>query len=138
MRRPPKLSSSPDEKKEHESQHPKKRVRPLALPDETCDMDEAIVEDITDEEEQKRENPHHNPSDSQCPPSAPTHATQAQTPLGWGEARKKLFSEAVQEVEWYVAESDSEDAAKAMKEDARDEEREDTDDPLCPTALYNL
>ncbi|CAL1399674.1 unnamed protein product [Linum trigynum] len=43
IRRPPESSSSPDGKKERESQHPKKRVRSLNLIDETSEMDTGMA-----------------------------------------------------------------------------------------------
>ncbi|CAL1355000.1 unnamed protein product [Linum trigynum] len=90
------------------------------MSDDNFDMETVIIDDITDEEEL-------NPMGEEWQPKLGLHQdlqgnTKSQTndrkqPMAWGENKKKLFSEAVQEVEWYVAESDSEDIAEAVKED---------------------
>ncbi|CAL1354022.1 unnamed protein product [Linum trigynum] len=55
--------------------------------------------------------------------------------MAWGEGKKKMFSEAVKTTYWYVEDSDSEDIAEAMREDARDEALEE-EDPLSPNIEF--
>ncbi|CAL1381667.1 unnamed protein product [Linum trigynum] len=139
IRRPPEVSSSPDGKKAQEEQHPKKRVRPLSFTGDSSPMDEVIVEDITLEEQQETHRtmsprtmePENQPNMEKEPPAPPTK------PSAWGEGRKKLFSEAVKEVEWYVAKSDSEDIAEAMREEDNEDEDLEDENPLCPTISFS-
>ncbi|CAI0453976.1 unnamed protein product [Linum tenue] len=65
-------------------------------------------------------------------------ATQEQVvnPNAWNTGSHKIFTAHSQVEEWYVAESDSEDVAAAMKEDDLDDEIPEDDDPLCPTIAY--
>ncbi|CAL1360467.1 unnamed protein product [Linum trigynum] len=49
-RRPPEISSSPDGKKDGETQHAKKRVRPLDFNKDCAGLEDVIIEDITEEE----------------------------------------------------------------------------------------
>ncbi|CAL1368213.1 unnamed protein product [Linum trigynum] len=138
VRRPPELSSSPDGKKAKEAQHPKKWFRGLEFQEENQDMDEVIIEDLTETEEDTDPIPQSGtpppqannfPDNSQAP-------KPASRPMAWGEGRRKLFSEAVQEVEWYVADSDSEDVDEGMREDDRDEATMEEDNPRCPSTPF--
>ncbi|CAI0549166.1 unnamed protein product [Linum tenue] len=54
----------------------------------------------------------------------------------WSGGSSKLFTNLHQVDEWYVADSDSEDVAAAMREDDLDDEVPEDDDPLCPTIAY--
>ncbi|CAI0548986.1 unnamed protein product [Linum tenue] len=49
-----------------------------------------------------------------------------------GGAARKLFPDRPRTEEWYVADSDSEDVAEAIREDGLEEEIDDEDDPTCP------
>ncbi|CAI0402279.1 unnamed protein product [Linum tenue] len=53
-----------------------------------------------------------------------------------GTGARKLFSTFLIEEEWYVAESDSDDVAEAIREDDLDDEIPEDDNPRCPTIPF--
>ncbi|CAN0861924.1 hypothetical protein LINGRAHAP2_LOCUS8340 [Linum grandiflorum] len=56
-------------------------------------------------------------------------------PNAWTERTNTLFEEFSGQDNWYVADSDSEDVAEAMREEG-DEVNEEDDDPLCPHIYF--
>ncbi|CAI0424058.1 unnamed protein product [Linum tenue] len=52
-------------------------------------------------------------------------------------AARRLFGDPAKTDEWYVADSDSEDIAAATREDGREAEHEEEDDPLCPPIPFS-
>ncbi|CAN0905074.1 hypothetical protein LINGRAHAP2_LOCUS23458 [Linum grandiflorum] len=119
-RRPLLPSYSPSNKGDQESQHVNKRVRPMeSLPTSTGPND-IEIEDVTQEEADGQRNQWD--SDMQ------------ENPDVWNQRKNFLFEERNTIDDWYVADSDSEDVAEAMREedDVVDDEEED---PLCPSIL---
>ncbi|CAL1403036.1 unnamed protein product [Linum trigynum] len=55
-------------------------------------------------------------------------------PSAW--SGRRLFSDSIADNAWYVAESDSEDVAEAMKDDELNDVVPDDDDPVCPTIPF--
>ncbi|CAL1410591.1 unnamed protein product [Linum trigynum] len=124
--------SSPNGKKDREIQQPKKKVRPLEFPEDKDMNFEVVVEDITKEEiEMSCDQDHHVDHITHSP------KTSQPQPMAWGVGRKKLFSEAVMEESWYIADSDSEYVAEAMREDNQDDLIAEDDDPCCPTVYFS-
>ncbi|CAL1387431.1 unnamed protein product [Linum trigynum] len=136
VRRPSEVTSSLDGKKARETQHPKKRVRGIDLANENVNMEEVVVEDITDEETQETQKQEYPNIQTQNPPSQTQSQTSPVPSMAWGVGRKKLFSEAVREETWYVEDSDSEDVAEAMREDDAEDSPVEEEDPRCPTICF--
>ncbi|CAN0846263.1 hypothetical protein LINGRAHAP2_LOCUS4370 [Linum grandiflorum] len=107
--------SSPSANGDRDAPHVKKKVRAMDL-NQDQGMDEVILEDITNSEETSKSDP--------VPP-----------PNAWTQRSNRLFENFRYDDEWYIADSDSEDVAEAMREedDVFDEE---TYDPLCPSVLF--
>ncbi|CAI0431417.1 unnamed protein product [Linum tenue] len=55
-------------------------------------------------------------------------------PNAWGG--RKLFADVLSGDTWYVAESDSEDVAQAMREEDHDDETPEEENPRCPSILF--
>ncbi|CAI0374832.1 unnamed protein product [Linum tenue] len=126
QRRSPVMSSSPNGRDEKEAQHPKKKAKNVRE-NPTYEPD-PMMEDSTTVQ-QPRETENVDGSQAVSPRSAPQSA--------WGAGtKKKLFSDMLTEDSWYVADSDSEDVAMALKEDDLDDEVLENDDPTCPTIPF--
>ncbi|CAL1379358.1 unnamed protein product [Linum trigynum] len=121
QRRPPTDSSSPNPKGDREAQQTKKRAKPT------------VAVDISVE----------NPNDINMEPAANVltpPATQSPKVSAWSHgmgATRRLFGDFAKTDEWNVADSDSEDVAATMREDGREAEPEEEDDPLCPPIQFS-
>ncbi|CAL1370301.1 unnamed protein product [Linum trigynum] len=121
QRRPPTDSSSPNPKGDREAQQTKKRAKPT------------VAVDISDD----------NPNDVHMEPVAnlpisPTNHSPKVSAWSHGMgATHRLFGDFAKTDEWYVADSDSEDVAAGMREDGREAEPEEEDDPLCPPIQFS-
>ncbi|CAL1370838.1 unnamed protein product [Linum trigynum] len=120
QRRSPSASSSPNPKGDREAQQSKKRVKQTVQGVQIESDSDVILEDVATTEEQRTR--------SGTPPPSVWNA-------GTGVARR-LFSDFLKTDEWYVADSDSEDVAEAMREDGMDAGEEADDDPLCPNIPF--
>ncbi|CAL1407316.1 unnamed protein product [Linum trigynum] len=104
QRRLPSTMSSPNPKGDRETQQSKKRAKsttPSIHPEELEDVE---ILDVRDKEMVR--NALNNPEKLACT-------------SGTGAARR-LFSYVIKTDVWYVADSDSEDVAEAMRQDGRD------------------
>ncbi|CAN0838663.1 hypothetical protein LINGRAHAP2_LOCUS2281 [Linum grandiflorum] len=116
-------SSSPSGKGDRDTQHAKKKVRAMDL-NQPEGMEGVSIGDTTNmattEEINMDDSSMKNPPENENV---------------WTQRTNKLFQELSKQDEWYVADSDSEDIASAMREedDVLDEEEID---PLCPPILF--
>ncbi|CAL1378439.1 unnamed protein product [Linum trigynum] len=119
-RRPPSASSSPNPKGDREAQQSKKRAKQTAERIHVESDSDAVLEDAPEMKDKR--------NDSGSPPASAWTS-------GTGAARR-LFSEFFNPDEWYVADSDSEDVAAAIREDGLEDGMEVNDDPLCPNIHF--
>ncbi|CAL1396415.1 unnamed protein product [Linum trigynum] len=110
IRRPSPVTSSPNAKGDKETQQPKKKAKHMV--DNPLFREEQMAEDTL--------------SPIKEPMGSPIrkHHEAAWT----GGVSRKLFGNVRPEDEWYIAESDSEDIAEAMREDDLDDEIPEDDD----------
>ncbi|CAL1379395.1 unnamed protein product [Linum trigynum] len=120
--RPPTASSSPNPKGDREAQQTKKRAKPsMTFPGNTPMQEAAFEETMSDGQKTPR-------------PASPR-------PSVWGSsagAARRLFGDSSHTGTWYIADSDSEGIAEAMREDGKEADFEGTVDPKCPSIEYTL
>ncbi|CAN0830922.1 hypothetical protein LINGRAHAP2_LOCUS1567 [Linum grandiflorum] len=122
-RRPLTASSSPTSKGDRDTQQAKKKVRAMDL-NQSAGLGDVEIEDVSHEETTQEESKQ----------DSPMKETYTQ-PNAWTERVNSLFEEYRGHDEWYVADSDSEDVAEAMREED-DMVDDEEDDPLCPQICF--
>ncbi|CAL1396093.1 unnamed protein product [Linum trigynum] len=135
-RRPLEVSSLSDGKKDSDSIHQKERVRLLTLTDDNTMMDEVMVEDIIEEELNHSSMPETTTEGGRVRNLLEQGPKPQPKSVAWGMESKKLFSEAVREESWYVADSDYEDVAEAIREDDNESPDQEDNNPLCTTVRF--
>ncbi|CAL1354351.1 unnamed protein product [Linum trigynum] len=117
QRRPPTETSSLNPKGDREAQHMKKKAK------QTAPVNNTLLED---------EGGSGKDTARKSPPSSPRPNVWSQ---GTGAARR-LFGGEIRMDEWYTADSDSEDAATAMREDGLEEGFDGEMDSTCPPIYF--
>ncbi|CAN0871527.1 hypothetical protein LINGRAHAP2_LOCUS9865 [Linum grandiflorum] len=122
-RRPLTASSSSTSKGDRDTQQAKKKVRAMDL-NQSAGLGDVEIEDVSHEETTQEESKQ----------DSPMKETYTQ-PNAWTKRVNSLFEEYRGHDEWYVADSDSEDVAEAMREED-DMVDDEEDDPLCPQICF--
>ncbi|CAL1353872.1 unnamed protein product [Linum trigynum] len=117
--RPPTESSSPNKLGDRETQHTKKRAKPM-LAEPTVSGEEDVILDDSME------------SPNAMPQKGPTKAWDQGT-----STARCLFSDVIRTDRWYVADSDSEECAEAILEDGLEFTADEEIDPICPEIQFS-
>ncbi|CAN0918880.1 hypothetical protein LINGRAHAP2_LOCUS31138 [Linum grandiflorum] len=125
VRRSASLSLSPPGKGDKESQHDKKRIKPLNFAKKSG-LEDVPIDQNADETTTKENSSPKQAAEDHAMPDPP------QLHNAWTEGSQHLFG---RPEGWYVADSDSEDIAETIREkdECQDDEEED---PLCPSIEF--